>query len=180
MHPDLDPRRVASLLRELPDRSARPYGFAEFERRCRARARATRIAASAWALAALMIAAGLLALGVRLGTQAASSRAHRAAFDAPAPGVEPAGEAPAALLRARVMEHWLASLPSEPAVVRVGTRAAVTRLEDRIAQVDDLLSAARAERAAPARLTALQQERTRLVGTLVQVRYAETLADESR
>jgi hypothetical protein len=50
-------------------------------------------------------------------------------------------------------------------------------LEDRIAQVDDLLSAAQAARAP--QLQALQQERTRLVGTLVQVRYAETLADEA-
>jgi len=79
-----------------------------------------------------------------------------------------------------VMEQWLATLPREPAVVRVGTRAAVTGLEDRIAQVDDLLSVARVEQARPARLAALQQERTRLVGTLLQVRYAETLVDESR
>ena len=51
-------------------------------------------------------------------------------------------------------------------------------LEDRIAQVDDLLNAARLG-PQPERLLALQRERTRLVGTLVQVRYAETLADES-
>jgi hypothetical protein len=78
------------------------------------------------------------------------------------------------------MERWLESLPSEPAVVRVGAHAAVTGLEDRIAQLDDLLSAERLDQAPPARLLALQQERTRLVGTLVQVRYAETLADEWR
>jgi len=64
--------------------------------------------------------------------------------------------------------------------VRVGTRAAVAGLEDRIAQVDDLLSVARIEQARPARLAALQQERTRLVGALLQVRYAETLVDASR
>ena len=62
----------------------------------------------------------------------------------------------------------------------MGTRAAVTELEDRIAQVDDLLSAERVDQAPPARLLALQQARTRLVGALVQVRYAEALADESR
>jgi hypothetical protein len=56
----------------------------------------------------------------------------------------------------------------------------VTGLEDRIAQLDDLLSAERLDQAAPARLLALQQERTRLVGTLAQVRYAERLADEWR
>jgi hypothetical protein len=64
-------------------------------------------------------------------------------------------------------------------VVHVGTRAAVVGLEDRIAQLDDLLTAARGARAAPARLGALQQERSRLLGTLVQVRYAETLANET-
>jgi len=40
--------------------------------------------------------------------------------------------------RSRAIESWLATLPREPAVVRVGTRAAVAGLEDRIAQVDDL------------------------------------------
>jgi len=83
-------------------------------------------------------------------------------------------------VHAELMEQWLASLPHEPAVVRVGTRAAVMGLEDRIAQVDDLLSAARVERAPPVHLAALRQERTRLVGTLLEVRYAETLADASR
>jgi hypothetical protein len=56
----------------------------------------------------------------------------------------------------------------------------VTGLEDRIAQIDDLLSAARADPAEPGRLSALQEQRTRLVGALVQVRYAETLADATR
>jgi hypothetical protein len=78
------------------------------------------------------------------------------------------------------MERWLASLPREPGVVHVGTHQAVTGLEDRIAQVDDLLSAAGAQRQPPPQFVALQQERTRLIGALVQVRYAETLADESR
>ena len=72
------------------------------------------------------------------------------------------------------MEHWLASLPNDPALVRVGSRAAVTGLEDRIAQVDDLLSEERAEQAQPARLSALQEQRQQLMGALVRVRYAET------
>ena len=76
-----------------------------------------------------------------------------------------------------MLEHWLASLPSDPALVRVGARAAVSGLEDRIAQLDDQLSAVRLEPAHAKRLEALQQERTRLMGALVQVRYAETLAD---
>jgi hypothetical protein len=85
----------------------------------------------------------------------------------------------ASAARSKALEGWLASLPREPAVVRVGTRAAVAGLEDRIAQVDDLLTAVRLDRAQPGRLAALQQERMRLVGSLAQVRYAEVVATES-
>jgi hypothetical protein len=63
--------------------------------------------------------------------------------------------------------------------VRVGTRAAVAGLEDRIAQVDDLLTSVRLDGTPPDRLAALQQERVRLVGSLAQVRYAEVVASES-
>jgi hypothetical protein len=82
--------------------------------------------------------------------------------------------------RTDAAERWLASLPSEPIVIRVGTRAAVAGLEDRIAQLDDLLSAVRVEGTQPARLAALEVQRARLVNSLVQVRYAETLVSESR
>jgi hypothetical protein len=82
--------------------------------------------------------------------------------------------------RADVAERWLASLPDEPVVVRVGTRAAVAGLEDRIAQLDDFLSAARVEGTQPAKLAAVEEQRARLVNSLVQVRYAETLVSASR
>jgi hypothetical protein len=84
-----------------------------------------------------------------------------------------------AALRSRAIESWLATLPREPVVVRVGTRAAVAHLEDRIAQVDDLLTTVSLEGKRPDRLAALQQERVRLVGSLAQVRYAEVVASES-
>ena len=103
-----------------------------------------------------------------------------AAVRTAAPTAQARGEQLAVRAEDASAERWLASLPTEPAVVRVGTRAAVATLEDHIAQVDDLLSAGRAERTAPARLLVLQQERALLVSSLVQVRYAETLADESR
>ncbi|HEY0766948.1 MAG TPA: hypothetical protein VGD47_03235 [Steroidobacteraceae bacterium] len=120
--------------------------------------------------AVTVLALGVVAVWTRLGTQSPAT----------APGPASAPAARLAPETSAAMERWLASLPSEPAVVRVGTRAAVTGLEDRIAQVDDLLSAERLDQAQPARLATLQQERTRLVGALVQVRYAETLADELR
>lgn len=178
MHPDLDQERaLARLLRELPDAAPRPYDFGEFQRRAHERTAARRAAGGGQALAAaaavIVVAVG--ALYLRLGGPAVT--ADRPQAEAPAAAAA-SGVSPAA--GADAMEHWLASLPSEPALVRVGARAAVTGLEDRIAQVDDLLSAARAEAAQPARLSALQEQRVRLVGALVQVRYAETLADAAR
>ncbi|HUI61470.1 MAG TPA: hypothetical protein VLX90_14675 [Steroidobacteraceae bacterium] len=91
----------------------------------------------------------------------------------------PATNTGADLARSRALEKWLASLPPEPVVVRVGTRAAVARLEDRIAQVDDLLTSVRLEGTRPDGLVALQAERARLVGSLAQVRYAEFVSDEA-
>jgi hypothetical protein len=90
-----------------------------------------------------------------------------------------AGESTLTANRSRAIESWLATLPREPAVVRVGTRAAVAGLEDRIAQVDDLMTSVRIDGMRPDRLAALQQERLRLVGSLAQVRYAEVVASES-
>jgi hypothetical protein len=170
MHRDLDPQTpLGQLLRELPAEAARPYDFGEFRRRAHARAAPAprALGASAFAAAAVIaLAAG--ALWMRFGTAV------------PPPGSAPSGaDAVPGALRAAAMERWLASLPSEPAVVHVGTHAAVAGLEDRIAQVDDLMTTERVGPAQPARLLALQQERTRLIGTLVQVRYAEALAAES-
>jgi hypothetical protein len=82
----------------------------------------------------------------------------------------------AALGKAPESRRWLAQQPAEPAVVRVGSRLAVANLEDRIAWVDDALSDADLAHADAAGLRALRQERARLVGSLAQVRYAETLA----
>jgi hypothetical protein len=171
VQPDLERAQgLAQLLRALPQETAAPYDFREFQHRAQRRTRAAR---SQTLAAGALLALGLIALSVRfLGP----------APPAPAPPWTenaPAVTALAPLARSALMEHWLASLPQEPAVVHLGTRAAVTGLEDRIAQLDDLLSAARAAGDARSRLQVLQQERVRLVGTLVQVRYAETLADDS-
>ncbi len=92
---------------------------------------------------------------------------------------DPARDVALAVSRSRAIDSWLATLPREPIVVRVGTRADIARLEDRIAQVDDLLTSVRLETRQPERLAALQRERVRLVGSLAQVRYAEMLASES-
>ena len=111
-----------------------------------------------------------------------ASRTDAVAHDADAARTHAAAQisdAALAAVRARAIESWLATLPREPIVVRVGTRAAVAGLEDRIAQVDDLLTSVRLDGTPPDRLAALQQERVRLVGSLAQVRYAEVVASES-
>lgn len=79
------------------------------------------------------------------------------------------------LAQAEASERWLARLPVEPAVMRVGTRTAVADLEDRIAWMDDVLSEQRPDAVDPAHVVALQRERARLINSLAQVRYAETL-----
>jgi len=81
----------------------------------------------------------------------------------------------AARERAQASQQWLARQPDEPAVIRVGPRLAVTNLEDRIAWLDDALTDEQFGRDAQ-QVDALRQERARLVNSLAQVRYAETLA----
>jgi hypothetical protein len=176
MHSDLDRGgALKQLLRGLPEEAQPPYDFREFEQR--ARQRTLRPGTSGGGrllpIAATLAVMSVVLLVVRFGTppapRIAADEAAAQASAAPAPSAAP-----------EALEHWLAGLPDDPALVRVGSRAAVTGLEDRIAQLDDLLSAVRAGRAQPARLAALQQERTRLVGALVQVRYAETLANATQ
>ena len=107
------------------------------------------------------------------------SAAGETAVESSAPRGFGSAESALAATRSRAIESWLATLPLEPVVVRVGTRAAVAGLEDRIAQVDDLMTSVRIDGVRPDRLAALQQERLRLVGSLAQVRYAEVVAAES-
>jgi len=182
MHSDLEHEGpLAQRLRALPEEAAPPYGYREFQLRARERLRSGRSIARGQRLAAAVaIAGGVIAITLRFDGAAPVPAPQPLALvhDRALPGPEPVESTPPA--RTEVMESWLASLPSEPVVVRVGNRAAVTGLEDRIAQLDDLLSAARAERAEPAHFATLQHERTRLVGALAQVRYAETLANASR
>lgn len=162
---------VARALRALPADDQRPYDWQEFlARRARAASGPRAIGGGAVALAAALAMAGF-ALWVRF-----DHAPGEVASGAPAPEAAGAyeGEEP------RAAQRWLESLPREPVVVRVSTRADVLNLEDRIAQVDDLLTAGSVRPAPAGHLLALQRERTQLVSSLAQVRYAEALADESR
>jgi hypothetical protein len=163
-------QNIVRRLRGLPQEIRQPYDWIEFRRRARARLnaaahrramhRAYAVTAAAFALVVVGLAAWIRGRETPM-----SYRVQ------PAPAVE---------ARADAAERWLASLPSEPVVVDVGTRAAVAGLEDRIAQLDDVLSEARVEGTQPAQLVALEEQRARLVNSLVQVRYAETLVSASR
>jgi hypothetical protein len=181
MHTDLESQAgLRRLLRGLPEVAQQPYGYQEFERRALERERAAREARGGTRLlAAAVVAVAVIAVLWRLTALPPgppTARGTPAAVLAPETG-PPEGSDEAAAARLLEQERWLASLPREPAVVHVGTRAAVMGLQDRIAQLDDLLSSERDAHAQPAHLQALQEERARLVGTLVRVRYAETLAD---
>src|SRR5882762_8742766 len=183
MHTDQERvKRIAQRLRALPGEEPQPYGWEEFRRRARHRIepRATgankRYAAIAAALVVLVAGA---AVWSRLTRSDASSHTHESQLaHVRAATVE--GDVHSSDTRVEVGQRWLASLPKEPVVVRVGTRAAVADLEDRIAEVDDMLTDETVDGAQPARLHLLEQERARLVNSLVQVRYAETLAAASR
>ena len=180
-HPVEQQESIVRLLRNLPQETRQPYDWTEFRRRARepvnAGARAglnsRRYVAIAAVLLLAIVGAATWVRGVRPLTLVSVENDDLLGGDRPT-------LADAADERADVEERWLASLPDEPVVVRVGTRAAVAGLEDRIAQIDDLLSAARAEGTQPAKLAAIEQQRARLVSSLVRVRYAETLVSASR
>jgi hypothetical protein len=172
---------IVRQLRNLPPEIRQPYDWTEFRRRARERASAEaraglngkRYAALAAALVLAIVGLATWVRGTRNITPVSVENDAMWGGDAPISADNPGA-------RAAFEERWLASLPSEPVVVRVGTRAAVYGLEDRIAQLDDVLSAARVEGTQPAKLVALEQQRARLVNSLVQVRYAETLISSSR
>jgi len=186
MHDSID---YIQRLRTLPAEASPPYNWQEFQRRSAAARPATdwRPLAAAAALLLFVCAIavwgrfgagrhvvadsgavvdGLQSSGRDAGPTASGGPSGLASADATAVDLS-------AARRSRAIESWLASLPKEPAVVRVGTRAAVAGLEDRIAQVDDLMTSLRIDGMQPDGLADLQRERLRLVGSLAQVRYAE-------
>lgn len=182
-HPVEQQESIVRVLRNLPQETRQPYDWTEFRRRARERVNAgaraglnsRRYAAIAAVLLLVIVGAATWVRGVRPLTLVSVEN-----DDLLGGGRPTLADADAEDERADVEERWLASLPDEPVVVRVGTRAAVAGLEDRIAQIDDLLSAARAEGTQPAKLAAIEQQRARLVSSLVRVRYAETLVSASR
>jgi len=176
-------------LRELPSESPPPYDWAEFSRRARDRS-TTRRNYIKWphAAAAASLTAFIAAMAM-LGT--VDSRRNESAT--PEPSVEAASiagvQAPVKAANddrmdlpspgdAQRSREWLARQPAEPAVVRIGPRMTVANLEDRIAWFDDVLTEESLQGANADHVKVLQQERARLVSSLAQVRYAESLASD--
>lgn len=173
MHSDLEhPALVSERLRELPVELTPPLSWPQFQQRLivggGARMATWRYAVLAAGLAAVVAGTALWSRLIppdrRL--NADGGQAQLPMLTMPdSQSVE----------RAEASQVWLANLPAEPAVVRVGTRSAVADLEDRIAWVDDVLSDEGVDAVNPIHIVALQHERARLVNSLAQVRYAETL-----
>ena len=192
MHSDLDKPSLdfAARLRQLPVEMDPPYHWQEFRRRRdHARSRWSpskpQVAAAA-AVIVLMLGAVAGWLGQSRsnsasGTMTSVSNADlRAAAQVDTPvALNKVDEWRPTVSQSRQIEGWLASLPQDPALVRVGTRAAVAGLEDQIARVDDMLTAARLQGDPGTQLAMLQRERAQLLGSLAQVRYAEVLATTS-
>lgn len=168
-------QHTAERLRKASVQTQPPYDWLEFRRRAQIRAQGGQGRVSnALPRVAMAAAVSVLIIGGLIALLSHRGNTHIVVQTSPL-------SAPARLERdadahTRVAERWLAALPPEPVIVRFGTRVAVTSLEDRIAQVDDLLTAASIGDAQPAHVAALREERGRLVNSLAQVRYAEALA----
>ncbi|MGA7540419.1 MAG: hypothetical protein WBW93_16805, partial [Steroidobacteraceae bacterium] len=186
MHTHLVERIIARRLRAAADDSSDvPYDWPEFQRRRHRATLARALERRRPAAIALAAAAAALVVGFAM----ASLSRHRAL--ASLPTQSPArvhvrnGAGSAATVdglaqqRTRELEGWLAGLPRDPAVVRVGAHAAVISLQDQIATLDDLMSAERVAGAQPSKLGALERQRGQLVSSLAQLRYAELLASST-
>lgn len=174
MHIDLIEKIVARRLRALADEpDGAPYDWAEFERR-RQRSRLTRaIERNRPAAIAAAVLAAVLVTAVAF---VRSSHEHRPALTPPDTTARGNVTDPHEQARTRAIEGWLAGLPHDRVIVRVGTHAAVTSLQDQIAALDDLMSTERVSGAQPGRIAALERQREQLVSSLAQLQYAELLA----
>lgn len=174
MHTDLNAKSIARRLNAAANQpSEAPYDWAEFQRR-RQRSLLTRAIERnrPVAIAASVVAAVLVTALPFIHSTREHALPIAPTDTARRPNVTDRQEE----ARTRAIEGWLAGLPHDHAIVRVGTHAAVSGLQDQIAALDDLLSAERAAGAQPGRLDALERQRAQLVSSLAQVQYAEMLA----
>lgn len=177
MHTDLAEKAMGRRLRAAGEQSGEaPYDWAEFQRR-RQRSILTRAIERNRTAA---IAASVVAAAVVIALPFVhSSRRHEPRRLQPNATARTGRSDEQDRARTRAIESWLAALPREHVIVRVGRRAAVTSLQDQIAALDDLMSAERLAGAQPGSLEALDRQRAQLVSSLAQLQYAEMLASAS-
>ncbi len=175
---------VAQRLRALPRELPPPLSWEALRERM-ARGKSARPMPLGWVPAAMAAALLLAALLVAREYQAPPRSIEnplvaRSPLVARTDGEMPprGAEAPIHIAELPTAERWLAEHPDEGARVRVGRAWAIAALEDRIASQDDALNAARLGRASGEQLREMQQERVRLIHSLVLVRYAEDLAGQ--
>lgn len=174
MHTNLDEKAIARRLRAAGDESSEaPYDWAEFQRR-RHRSALTRVIERN--RPAAIAAAVVAAVVVTAFPFTRSSHEHAPAVALPDVTARTSPSDSQEQARTRAIEGWLADLPHDHVIVRVGAHAAVTGLQDQIAALDDLMSSERVAGARPSRLDALERQRAQLVSSLAQVQYAEMLA----
>jgi hypothetical protein len=174
MHADIDEKSIARRLTVAGDVSSEaPYDWAEFQRRRQRSMLARLIERNRPAAVAAAVLAAILVTAVPYGRW---SHERRAAIAPPESTARSDGSDLQQQARTRALEGWLADLPHDHSLVRVGTHAAVSGLQDQIAALDDLMSAERIADARPTRLDALERQRAQLVNSLAQLQYAEMLA----
>ncbi|MEQ8204699.1 MAG: hypothetical protein RIA65_00875 [Woeseia sp.] len=78
----------------------------------------------------------------------------------------------ALMVRSQILEQNLRALPNKPSIMRVGTAATISELEDRIAAIDQVLSEPDASHS-PAQIETYWRERVRLMDSLLQLRFAQ-------
>lgn len=178
MHTDIDEKNIARRLRAAGDEPSEvPYGWAEFQRRRQSPVLTRFIARGLERNRPMAIAAAAAAAVLVTAFPFVRSR-HAQTPSTPPPITAARSNVSDSMdqARTRAIEGWLADLPHDHAIVRVGTHAAVSGLQDQIAALDDLMSAERVAGAPPTRLEALERQRMQLVSSLAQLQYAEILA----
>jgi hypothetical protein len=78
----------------------------------------------------------------------------------------------ALMVRSRQLENDLRALPAQPRLVRAGTAATISALEDSISEIDYRLNHP-GIRLSPQQAHGYWRERVRLMNSLVQLRYAQ-------
>ncbi len=168
MMSDDEQDRMARALRALPELAPPADGWQRLARRLGTRpARAQPLALAAAAL-------GLAALALWPALRPAPAGRPAPALAAAQPGAGPAVRPADLEARSADLERLLAVLPP-PRAARASTALTTALLEDRIALVDERLSAPAGQPLPPAATRALLRERVVLLDSLVRVRYAASV-----